>query len=461
MSREETFWNRVIELSKKTFKKEIFDYFVLTSRLIKVDQQEAVIYLDAEVKKLFWEENMTKVILTAGFEIYAVELTISYQFNLEEEEEEEEEEEKEFIPLSETTRDYAVSHAPIVDLPPIQTGLRKKYTFDNFVSGDGNQWALAAALAVSENLATTYNPLFIYGGPGLGKTHLLNAIGNQIMENYPNARVKYIPAESFINEFLERLRLNDMDTFKKTYRNLDLLLIDDIQSLGGKKVTTQEEFFNTFNALYGDNKQIVLTSDRSPDHLDSLEERLVTRFKWGLTQNITPPDFETRIAILRNKIEDLDFTFPDDTLEYLAGQFDSNVRDLEGALNDISLVARVKKIKDITIDVAAEAIRARKNEALQITVIPIEKIQTEVGKFYNVSVNEIKGSRRVQNIVLARQVAMYLAREMTDNSLPRIGREFGGKDHTTVMHAYEKIKGMIEIDDNLRLEIQTIKKKLK
>lgn len=456
MSREETFWNRVIELSKKTFKKEIFDYFVLTSKLIKIDQQEAVIYLDAEVKKLFWEENMTKVILTAGFEIYAVELTISYQFNLEEEEEE-----KEFIPLSEMNRNYAVSHAPIVDLPPIQTGLKKKYTFDNFVSGDGNQWALAAALAVSENLATTYNPLFIYGGPGLGKTHLLNAIGNQIMENYPNARVKYIPAESFINEFLERLRLNDMDTFKKTYRNLDLLLIDDIQSLGGKKVTTQEEFFNTFNALYGDNKQIVLTSDRSPDHLDSLEERLVTRFKWGLTQNITPPDFETRIAILRNKIEDLDFTFPDDTLEYLAGQFDSNVRDLEGALNDISLVARVKKIKDITIDVAAEAIRARKNETLQITVIPIEKIQTEVGKFYNVSVNEIKGSRRVQNIVLARQVAMYLAREMTDNSLPRIGREFGGKDHTTVMHAYEKIKGMIEIDDNLRLEIQTIKKKLK
>ena len=169
---------------------------------------------------------------------------------------------------------------------------------------------------------------------------------------------------------------------KKTYRNLDLLLIDDIQSLGGKKVTTQEEFFNTFNALYGDNKQIVLTSDRSPDHLDSLEERLVTRFKWGLTQNITPPDFETRIAILRNKIEDLDFTFPDDTLEYLAGQFDSNVRDLEGALNDISLVARVKKkSKILQLMSQPEAIRARKNEALQITVIPIEKIQTEVGKF--------------------------------------------------------------------------------
>lgn len=454
VSQEQTFWNRVLELSKKRFKEQIFDFFVHTSRLIKVEQQEAIIYLDAEVKKLFWEEKMTDVILTAGFEIYAIELKPVYQFSLEEEVEE-----KLFIPLTETQGNYEIS--PIITLPPIQTGLKKKYTFDNFVRGDGNQWALAAALAVSENLATTYNPLFIYGGPGLGKTHLLNAIGNQIIENFPDARVKYIPAESFINEFLEHLRLNDMDTFKKTYRNLDLLLIDDIQSLGGKKVTTQEEFFNTFNALHNDNKQIVLTSDRSPDHLDSLEERLVTRFKWGLTQNITPPDFETRIAILRNKIEDLDFTFPDDTIEYLAGQFDSNVRDLEGALNDISLMARVKKLKDITIDVAAEAIRARKNEASQMTVIPIEKIQTEVGNFYGVSVKEMKGSRRVQNIVLARQVAMYLSREMTDNSLPRIGREFGGKDHTTVIHAYEKIKGMIESDDNLQLEIQNIKKKLK
>lgn len=454
VSQEQTFWNRVLELSKKRFKEQIFDYFVLASKLLRVENQQAIIYLDAEVKKMFWEENMTDVILTAGFEIYAIELKPVYQFSLEEEVEE-----KLFIPLTETRGNCEIS--PIITLPPIQTGLKKKYTFDNFVRGDGNQWALAAALAVSENLATTYNPLFIYGGPGLGKTHLLNAIGNQIIENFPDARVKYIPAESFINEFLEHLRLNDMDTFKKTYRNLDLLLIDDIQSLGGKKVTTQEEFFNTFNALHNDNKQIVLTSDRSPDHLDSLEERLVTRFKWGLTQNITPPDFETRIAILRNKIEDLDFTFPDDTIEYLAGQFDSNVRDLEGALNDISLMARVKKLKDITIDVAAEAIRARKNEASQMTVIPIEKIQTEVGNFYGVSVKEMKGSRRVQNIVLARQVAMYLSREMTDNSLPRIGREFGGKDHTTVIHAYEKIKGMIESDDNLQLEIQNIKKKLK
>ena len=252
-----------------------------------------------------------------------------------------------------------------------------------------------------------------------------------------------------------------MEKFKKTYRSLDLLLIDDIQSLSGKKVQTQEEFFNTFNALHNNNKQIVLTSDRRPEHLESLPERLVTRFSWGLTTDITPPDFETRIAILQSKTEHLNYHFQNDTLEYLAGQFDSNVRELEGALNDISLMAKVKKINDITVDIAAEAIRARKQDVSKMIVIPIDKIQTEVGNFYGVSVKEMKGTRRVQNIVLARQVAMYLAREMTDNSLPKIGKEFGGKDHTTVIHAHGKIKSMLETDDNLRIEIENIKKKIK
>ena len=330
----------------------------------------------------------------------------------------------------------------------------------NFVQGDGNQWAKAAALAVSDNLGGIYNPLFIYGGPGLGKTHLLNAIGNEVLEHTPDARIKYVPAETFINDFLEHLRLGEMDSFKKIYRSLDLLLIDDIQALS-KKVSTQEEFFNTFNALHGENKQIVLTSDRSPDYLENLEERLVTRFKWGLTSDITPPNFETRIAILRNKIEEFDLIFPNETIEYLAGQFDSNVRDLEGALKDINLLASMKHIKEITIDIAAEAIRSRKQAGSQLLVIPIERIQTEVGNFYGVSVKEMKGTRRVQNIVLARQVAMYLTRELTDNSLPKIGREFGGKDHTTVIHAHGKIKSMLEEDDNLRLEIESIKNKIK
>ena len=253
-----------------------------------------------------------------------------------------------------------------------------------------------------------------------------------------------------------------MEELKEKFRNLDVLLIDDIQSLAKKTLSgTQEEFFNTFNALYDNNKQIVLTSDRTPDHLDNLEQRLVTRFKWGLTINITPPDFETRVAILTNKTQEYDFVFPQDTIEYLAGQFDSNVRDLEGALKDISLVASIKKVQTITVDIAAEAVRARKQDGPKMTVIPIDEIQSQVGKFYGVTVKEIKATKRTQDIVLARQVAMYLAREMTDNSLPKIGKEFGGRDHSTVLHAYNKIKNMLAQDDSLRIEIETIKNKIR
>ncbi|GGE24019.1 chromosomal replication initiator protein DnaA [Streptococcus himalayensis] len=452
MTKEEEFWQRVLLLAKEKITSTTYSYFIAEAKLLSIRESKATIFLDTPVKELFWTQNLADVIITAGFEIFNQEISAHYVFS---DEEVSNPEENSLTESSSPSASYQLEQ-----LPPLKTGLKEKYTFDNFVQGPGNEWVKAAALAVSEDLATTYNPLFIYGGPGLGKTHLLHAIGNQILENIPNARVKYIPAETFINDFLDHLRLGEMDKFKRTYRNLDLLLIDDIQSLGGKKVSTQEEFFNTFNSLHGDNKQIVLTSDRSPDHLDNLEERLVTRFKWGLTQNITPPDFDTRVAILLNKTEKLPYHFPNDTLEYLAGQFDSNVRDLEGALNDISLIAKVHQIKEITIDVAAKAIRARKQDASQILVIPIEKIQTEVGNFYGVSVKEMKGSRRIQNIVQARQVAMYLAREMTDNSLPKIGREFGGKDHTTVMHAYDKIKKWLETDDTLRLEIESIKKKI-
>ena len=354
------------------------------------------------------------------------------------------------------------SRQPVNPLPIVASDLNSKYNFENFIQGDENRWAVAASIAVANTPGTTYNPLFIWGGPGLGKTHLLNAIGNSVLRDNPNARIKYITAENFINEFVIHIRLDTMDELKEKFRNLDLLLIDDIQSLAKKTLSgTQEEFFNTFNALHNNNKQIVLTSDRTPDHLNDLEERLVTRFKWGLTVNITPPDFETRVAILTNKIQEYNFTFPQDTIEYLAGQFDSNVRDLEGALKDISLVANFKQIDRITVDVAAEAIRARKQDTPKMTIIPIEEIQIQVGKFYDVTVKEIKATKRTQDIVLARQVAMFLAREMTDNSLPKIGKEFGGRDHSTVLHAYNKIKNMIAEDESLRIEIETIKNKIK
>lgn len=453
MNQEQVFWQRVLQLAQANLKQSAYEFFVSAAQLVQVTDNRAIIFLDSPFKKLFWEENLKDVILTAGFEIYNEHITIDYQFS-------------ELSPrqVNKNENNYVKEEPvlPIVERPvqPLHSDIKPQYNFSNFVQGDNNQWAKAAALAVSDNLGGLYNPLFIFGGPGLGKTHLLNAIGNKVLEDNPTARIKYVSSETFINEFLEHLRLNEMEKFKKTYRNLDLLLIDDIQSLRNK-ASTQEEFFHTFNALHDKNKQIVLTSDRNPDYLDNLEERLVTRFKWGLTSEITPPDLETRIAILRNKCEEYPYDFTNDTLSYLAGQFDSNVRDLEGALKDIHLLATMRNLTEITVDVAAEAIRSRKQTNPQNTVISIEAIQSEVGNFYGVNVKEIKGAKRVQNIVHARQVAMYLAREMTDNSLPKIGKEFGNRDHTTVMHAYNKIKSLLAEDDNLEIELTTIKNKLR
>ncbi|HEK9979565.1 chromosomal replication initiator protein DnaA [Streptococcus equi] len=446
---EQIFWNRVLELAQSQLKQATYEFFVHDARLIKVDNHVATIFLD-QMKELFWEKNLKDVILTAGFEVYNAQIAVDYVY------------EDDLMIEQQHQGQQGYTEQAFQQLPAVQSDLNPKYSFDNFIQGDENRWAVAASIAVANTPGTTYNPLFIWGGPGLGKTHLLNAIGNSVLLENPNARIKYITAENFINEFVVHIRLDTMDELKEKFRNLDLLLIDDIQSLAKKTLSgTQEEFFNTFNALHNNNKQIVLTSDRTPDHLNDLEDRLVTRFKWGLTVNITPPDFETRVAILTNKIQEYNFVFPQDTIEYLAGQFDSNVRDLEGALKDISLVANFKQIDTITVDIAAEAIRARKQDGPKMTVIPIEEIQAQVGKFYGVTVKEIKATKRTQDIVLARQVAMFLAREMTDNSLPKIGKEFGGRDHSTVLHAYNKIKNMIGQDESLRIEIETIKNKIK
>ncbi|WP_159545495.1 chromosomal replication initiator protein DnaA [Streptococcus halichoeri] len=448
---EQLFWNRILELAQSQLKQATFEFFVLDARLINVENQVATIYLD-HMKELFWEKNLKDVILTAGFEIFNAQISVKYVF----------EDDLEALSPQTQPQHHVFSREAIQPVPLMTSDLNPKYSFENFIQGDENRWAVAASIAVANTPGTTYNPLFIWGGPGLGKTHLLNAIGNAVLLERPNARIKYITAENFINEFVTNIRLDTMDELKEKFRNLDLLLIDDIQSLAKKTLqSTQEEFFNTFNALHNNNKQIVLTSDRTPDQLNDLEQRLVTRFKWGLTVQITPPDFETRVAILTNKIQDYHFTFPQDTIDYLAGQFDSNVRDLEGALKDISLVANFKQIDVITVDIAAEAIRARKLDTPKMTIIPIEDIQQEVGKFYGVTVKEIKATKRTQDIVLARQVAMFLAREMTDNSLPKIGKEFGGRDHSTVLHAFNKIKNMIAQDDSLRIEIETIKNKIK
>lgn len=456
MEKEEIFWQRFVELVQSGFKPYIYNFFVADAKLIRIEHQEAKIFLNGSYKKSFWESNFEELLITASFELFGEPISIHYQFT---------DDTTEANPTRQSYTNFEVqpvvdnSEVPVV-VETVHSDIKPQYTFENFVQGDNNQWANNAAIAVSNNLGGYYNPLFIFGGPGLGKTHILNAIGNKVLADNSQARVRYVSAETFINEFLEHLRLNKMEKFKKIYRNLDLLLIDDIQSLKNKK-STQEELFNTFNALYDNNKQIVLTSDRNQDYLDNIEDRLVTRFKWGLTTEITPPDFETRIAILRNKCETFPYKFTNETLSYLAGQFDSNVRDLEGALKDINLIATMRNLSEITVEVAAEAIRSRKQTNPKNMIIPIERIQEEVSTFYGVSLKELKGSKRVQHIVHARQVAMFLAREMTDNSLPKIGREFGNRDHTTVMHAYNKIKSLLLDDDNLEIEITSIKNKLR
>ena len=337
---------------------------------------------------------------------------------------------------------------------PPKSILNEKYTFDTFVIGKGNQMAHAAALVVAEDPGSIYNPLFFYGGVGLGKTHLMHAIGHQMLLKRPNAKIKYVSSENFTNDFITSIQKNKMEDFRNEYRNVDLLLVDDIQFLVNKE-GTQEEFFNTFEELYRNNKQIVLTSDRLPNEIPTLPERLVSRFAWGLSVDITPPDLETRTAILRKKAEAERLEIPDDTLSYIAGQIDSNIRELEGALVRVQAFATMQN-SDITTSLAAEAIKALKSSHGS-TQVSILQIQEEVAKYYHIHVNDLKGKKRVKGIVVPRQIAMYLSRELTDSSLPKIGGEFGGKDHTTVIHAHEKIQHLVETDPTIKNEIVEIK----
>jgi len=318
--------------------------------------------------------------------------------------------------------------------------------------------AHAAALAVAEEPGTIYNPLFIYGGVGLGKTHLMQAIGHQMIKLEPAANVKYVTSETFANDFINSIQTRTQEEFRQEYRNVDLLLIDDIQFFGEKE-GTQEEFFHTFNELYANSKQIVMTSDRLPNEIPKLEERLVSRFKWGLPVDITAPDLETRIAILRNKAIAENLEIPDDTLSYIAEQVDTNVRELEGALLRVQAYSTMNK-EDITKSIAADALKSLKLNKEQ-NGLTVGKIQSRVAKYYHVSVNDLKCKKRVKTIVVPRQIAMYLARELTDKSLPQIGMEFGGKDHTTVMHSCDKISELVIKDGEIKRAVAELKDELR
>ncbi len=334
--------------------------------------------------------------------------------------------------------------------------LNPKYTFDTFVIGNSNRFAHAASLAVAEAPAKAYNPLFIYGGVGLGKTHLMHAIGHYILDNTPKLKVVYVSSEKFTNELINSIKDDKNVMFRNKYRNIDVLLIDDIQFIAGKE-STQEEFFHTFNDLYEANKQIIISSDRPPKEIPTLEDRLRSRFEWGLIADIQPPDFETRIAILKKKADVDNLNIPNDVMVYIANRIQSNIRELEGALNRIVAYSSLVN-KEISIDLANEALKDIISNKTK--VITVGLIQDVVASYYNLRIDDFKSKRRTRNVAFPRQIAMYLTRKYTDLSLPKIGEEFGGRDHTTVIHAYEKITQELNSDSNLRDTINELSKKL-
>ncbi len=336
--------------------------------------------------------------------------------------------------------------------------LNPKYTFDTFVIGNSNRFAHAASLAVAEAPAQAYNPLFIYGGVGLGKTHLMHAIGHYILNQNPSSKVVYVSSEKFTNELINSIREYRNEEFRNKYRNVDVLLIDDIQFIAGKE-GTQEEFFHTFNALHEANKQIIISSDRPPKEIPTLEDRLRSRFEWGLIADIQPPDLETRIAILRKKANVENIKVNDDVMLYIASKIESNIRELEGALIRIVAYSSLTN-SEVTVELAEEALKdiLSSNKAVEITVDSIKEI---VSKYFKIKIEDFNSKKRTRAIAYPRQIAMYLTRELTDLSLPKIGDEFGGRDHTTVIHAYDKVTADMKKNPDLKRKIEDMIKQLK
>lgn len=337
------------------------------------------------------------------------------------------------------------------------SNLNPKYVFEEFVIGNSNRFAHAASLAVAESPAKAYNPLFIYGGVGLGKTHLMHAIGHYIKEQNSNAKVLYLSSEKFTNELINSIKDDKNVEFRNRYRNVDVLLVDDIQFIAGKE-RTQEEFFHTFNALHEANKQIIISSDRPPKEIPTLEDRLRSRFEWGLTTDIQAPDFETRIAILRKKAEAENYQVNNEVFDFIARKIKSNIRELEGALTRVTAYSSLTN-KDVSVELAHEALKdiISSNKPKQVN---IEMIKDVVAQHYNVQISDFDSKRRTRSITYPRQVAMYLSRELTDLSLPKIGEGFGGRDHTTVIHAYDKISNDINENSDLKNVILQLRKTL-
>lgn len=361
------------------------------------------------------------------------------------------------VPSSVPKQSSAEAVAPAYQMDN-RSNLNPKYTFETFVIGESNRFAHAASVAVAEAPAQRYNPLFIYGGVGLGKTHLMHAIGHYTLEQWPNKKVVYVSCEKFTNDFIDSIQNKNNISFRNKYRNVDVLLIDDIQFIAGKE-GTQEEFFHTFNALHDANKQIVISSDRPPKEIPTLEERLRSRFEWGLITDIQAPNLETRIAILKKKANIEGIDIGNDVLVFIANKIQSNIRELEGALIRVNAFSRLTN-KPIDVELATEALKdiisAKKPE-----IITIDLIKEVTAKYFNIEVDDFNLKKRTKSIAYPRQVAMYISREMTDKSLPKIGEEFGGRDHSTVIHAIDKISKDMEENFDFKNLIHRIMKDIK
>jgi len=437
-------WQEILAIIQTKLSKPSFDTWLKSTKATVFTDDLLVICAPNNFAKEWLETRYAKMIRDTVYDYLGKQVTVKFI---------EEEEKTEHRP--------APAEPPkrvIVQEEPPSNMMNPKYTFETFVIGPGNRFAHAASLAVAEAPAKAYNPLFLYGGVGLGKTHLMHAIGHYVLEHNPGTRVLYISSEKFTNEFINAIRDNRGESFRNKYRNIDVLLIDDIQFLAGKE-QTQEEFFHTFNALHEERKQIIISSDRPPKEIPTLEERLRSRFEWGLTTDIQPPDLETRIAILRKKAKAENLDIPNEALVYIASQIDTNIRELEGAL--IRVVAYSSLInEDITTHLAAEALKDI-IPSNRPKVISIQDIQQKVGEFYGLKIEDFKARKRTKAVAFPRQIAMYLARELTDISLPKIGEAFGGRDHTTVIHAHEKISAQMSHDQELQKIIKSITEKIK
>ncbi len=429
-------WNRTLELLKGEMTEISFNTWILTIEPIAIDSNTLTLGVPADFQKGILESRYSYLIKNALRQLTHKDFNIYFSTPSQ-------------TPVKPAVQEYTEDTSGLF--------LNPKYTFDTFVIGNGNRFAHAASLAVSEAPAKAYNPLFLYGGVGLGKTHLMHAIGHFVLSQNPALKVLYVSSEKFTNELINAIKDDKNEEFRYKYRNIDVLLIDDIQFIGGKE-RTQEEFFHTFNALYEANKQIIISSDKPPKDITTLEERLRSRFEWGLIADIAPPDLETRIAILRKKAQLENLEVPDDVMVFIADKVASNIRELEGAMNRVIAYSTLTENK-INVDMAIEALKDMFNNSKAV-VINSKTIQEAVSRYFHLKTDELKSKRRSRDVSFPRQIAMYLCRDMTDMSLPKVGDEFGGRDHTTVIHACEKITQDMANSAELRRTIEDIKKNI-